>query len=109
EVSAQALRAGHVRGPGIALAEEGERGVDGEVRWRDVVEVLPGDWKGDRNARADSGAVCGDHGGAADSRGVHEDLAAPVRLDEGGGGDFGIELFGPSGDGAGGGGRVLGC
>ena len=76
EVCAQSLSAGHLRGPGIALAEEAERGMDGEVRRRDVIEVIPGDREGDRHAWADARAVGGDHGGAADPRGVHEHLAA---------------------------------
>ena len=78
---------GHVLGPRVAVAEEVERGVDGEVRGRDVVEVVPGHRERHRHARPDPRAVRGDHGGAADPGRVDEHLAAAVLLDERGGGD----------------------
>ena len=75
-------------------------GVQREVRRRDLVEVVPRHGERHRHAGSHPRAVGGDDGGPTDPGGVDEHLAAPLVLDELGGGHVGVEGGRARGDGA---------
>ena len=81
--------------------------MDGEVRGRDGVEVVPLHRERHRRTGPDARAVRGDNRRAADARRVDEDLAAAVLLHERGRRDLRIELLGAHRDRARRGGNVL--
>ena len=84
--------AGHELGPRVAVAEQVERGVDGEVGRRHLVELVPRA-PGTTPARPGGPAGCRPRRRrAADAGRVDEHLAAAVLLDERRGGDVGVEL-----------------
>src|SRR5688572_11397656 len=56
KIGRQRLRVGHVLEPRVAVMEQSERRVDGEVGWGDVVEIVPGDGERDGDTRPDARA-----------------------------------------------------
>src|SRR5437763_15084889 len=80
--------------PGGPLLQQAWRCVQGEILGRDLVELVPGQRKGDRHTGPDARAVGGHHGGAARARRVKEHTPAAVLLHKSGGGEVGGEALG---------------
>src|SRR4051794_28596818 len=82
KVVGKGLRIWHPFDPGCSPFELTRRGVDREVAWRDVFELVPVDRERNRRTWSHPWAVRRDHGRAASARRVEEDLALAVLLHE---------------------------